>query len=69
MYIPVPFCKFILRIASPAPMESIIFLNWNFKINRSSTIKTGIKTKYNLPTAVFLFKPYIYTIYYNNNSN
>ena len=66
MYMPVPFCKFILRITSPAPMESIIFFNLNFKIKRSSTINTGIKTKYNLPT-VCLFKLYIYTIYYNNN--
>jgi hypothetical protein len=67
MYIPVRFCKFILLIiTSPAPIERIIFFNLNFKIKRSSTINTGIKTKYNLPT-VCLFKLYIYTIYYNNN--
>jgi hypothetical protein len=47
-------------------MEIIIFFNLNFKIKRSSTINTEIKTQYNLPT-VLLFKLYINTFYYNNN--
>ncbi len=34
MIIPVPFSKFILRITSPAPIESITFFKLNFKIER-----------------------------------
>ncbi len=55
MYIPVPFCKFILRITSPAmEIEEYHLFKLNFKIKRSSTITTRIKAKYNLPTFVYL---------------